>query len=283
MVVTILPIPVPQAFKDAVHLSSCRGKLWHDKPAALGPLKDWAVPQAWFLHFYVVGSCCNAVVLLAYCLSSSPSNTSTHVPLLALLMQLHLVRRALETKLVMHYPRGAVMHGIAYVFGMSYYMVVPLSLLPSSWYHQQQWRQLAPLQQLRALTQQHLAGLAAPGALPALQLMGAAVFLAGNLLQCVSHFQLAALSRGSKSGSEETAYKIPTGGLFELVSCPHYLAEVVIYCGLVLATGGQLLPLLMLVWVAVNLVLAAGATHKWYRRRFKAYPPARKALIPFVF
>jgi hypothetical protein len=40
-------------------------------------------------------------------------------PLLALLlMQLHVVRRALETKLMMRYPRGAVMHGIAYVFGL---------------------------------------------------------------------------------------------------------------------------------------------------------------------
>jgi 3-oxo-5-alpha-steroid 4-dehydrogenase 3 len=39
------------------------------------------------------------------------------------------------------------------------------------------------------------------------------------------------------------------GGLFELVSCPHYLAEVVIYLGLVVASQGQLLPLLMLIWV----------------------------------
>ncbi|WIA17188.1 hypothetical protein OEZ85_014071 [Tetradesmus obliquus] len=272
-----------KAFKDAVYLSSCRGKLWHDKPAALGPLRDWAVPQAWFLHFYVVGSCCNAAVLLAYCLSSAPSTSGTHVPLLALLLvQLHLVRRALETWLLLHYPCSASMHGIAYVFGLSYYAVVPLSLLPSSWYSQQQWQQLGPLQQLRATVQQHLAGLADSGALTQLQLMGAGVFLAGNLLQLVSHWQLAALSRGSKPGIEETAYKVPTGGLFELVSCPHYLAEIIIYCGLLLVTGGQLLPLLMLVWVAVNLVLAARASHKWYRRRFKSYPPARKAIIPFV-
>jgi hypothetical protein len=27
------------SYRDAVFLSSCRGKLWHDKPAALGPLK----------------------------------------------------------------------------------------------------------------------------------------------------------------------------------------------------------------------------------------------------
>jgi 3-oxo-5-alpha-steroid 4-dehydrogenase 3 len=39
------------------------------------------------------------------------------------------------------------------------------------------------------------------------------------------------------------------GGLFELVSCPHYLAEVVIYLGLFIASQGRLLPLLMLTWV----------------------------------
>lgn len=41
----------------------------------------------------------------------------------------------------------------------------------------------------------------------------------------------------------------PSGGLFELVSCPHYLAEIIIYGGLAVASQGQLLPLLMLVWV----------------------------------
>lgn len=34
-----------------------------------------------------------------------------------------------------------------------------------------------------------------------------------------------------------------------MVSCPHYLAEIIIYCGLVLLMSGQLLALLILVWV----------------------------------
>lgn len=37
--------------------------------------------------------------------------------------------------------------------------------------------------------------------------------------------------------------------MFELVACPHYLAEIVIYFGLLATTGGELLPLLMLIWV----------------------------------
>lgn len=32
-------------------------------------MQDWSVPQAWFLHFYLLGCCCNAAVLLAYCLT----------------------------------------------------------------------------------------------------------------------------------------------------------------------------------------------------------------------
>jgi 3-oxo-5-alpha-steroid 4-dehydrogenase 1 len=32
-----------------------------------------------------------------------------------------------------------------------------------------------------------------------------------------------------------------------------------------------------------NLVLAAAATHRWYRKRFPTYPASRKALVPFVF
>lgn len=40
------------------------------------------------------------------------------------------------------------------------------------------------------------------------------------------------------------------GGLFELVSCPHYFAEIVIYGGLALLVGGaRPLVLLILAWV----------------------------------
>lgn len=40
--------------------------------------------------------------------------------LLLALFQLHLVRRALETGLLLRYSGDDVMHGIAYVFGMRY-------------------------------------------------------------------------------------------------------------------------------------------------------------------
>ncbi len=79
----------------------------------------------------------------------------------------------------------------------------------------------------------------------------------------------------------EGGYKIPHGGAFRWVSSPHYLAELTAWAGFWLATaspGG----LFILAISAANLVPRALATHRWYRERFDDYPPARRALIPFV-
>lgn len=81
----------------------------------------------------------------------------------------------------------------------------------------------------------------------------------------------------------QDGYVIPSGGMFEVVSCPHYLGEVVIYLGLALVCWPAVKPMLMLLWVVVNLVLAAGATQDWYTSYFNDYPKHRKALIPFVY
>jgi len=50
-----------------------------------------------------------------------------------LLFQAHLLRRLLETALLLKYPPGARMHAVAYAFGLSYYAAAPLSLLPRGW------------------------------------------------------------------------------------------------------------------------------------------------------
>lgn len=92
--------------------------------------------------------------------------------------------------------------------------------------------------------------------LPNSLLQGAAVFLVGNALQLHSHALLAALSartssrRSRRSSSGAVRYRIPRGGAFEWVSCPHYLAEIVIYLGLALLAGANTHgPWLMVAWV----------------------------------
>ncbi|KAF5830072.1 3-oxo-5-alpha-steroid 4-dehydrogenase-domain-containing protein [Dunaliella salina] len=144
VIVTLLPLPLPQAFKDAVRLSAARGKLWSTRPKSLGRLNDLAVPQAWFSHFYAIGTACCLLLLLLATPLPTPTSSDTQQPTAAPLFPsraeavqyislwmflLHLLRRLLETCCLMVYPPTARMHVIAYVFGLSYYMVAPFSLL----------------------------------------------------------------------------------------------------------------------------------------------------------
>ena len=79
----------------------------------------------------------------------------------------------------------------------------------------------------------------------------------------------------------ETGYKIPTGGLFGLISCPNHFGEIVEWLGFAIMVGS--LPAWSFsLWTAVNLVPRALDHHKWYREKFSNYPNDRKAVIPFV-
>jgi 3-oxo-5-alpha-steroid 4-dehydrogenase 3 len=195
--------------------------------------------------------------------------------LLLLAFQVHLVRRLVETLWVMRYPQKATMHVMAYAFGMSYYIIVPVTYYC-------------------AYVAGQDAAVATTGT-PALY-VGLVTFAAGSLVQCHTHYLLANLGdnpksksnpkSNSKSGSTD-AYVIPRGGLFSLVSCPHYFGEVVIYLGL--ATMGMTVaegvyPWYPFVWVVVNLTLAARMTHRWYLAHFKTYDRlGRRALVPFLY
>ncbi len=82
-------------------------------------------------------------------------------------------------------------------------------------------------------------------------------------------------------GPGETGYAIPCGGLYERVSCPNYLGEILEWCGWALATW-SLAGVAFAVYTAANLVPRALDHHRWYRERFADYPARRKAVIPFV-
>lgn len=75
-------------------------------------------------------------------------------------------------------------------------------------------------------------------------------------------------------------YGVARGGLFELVCCPHYTAEVALYlCFFMLCPG--VLVLAMLAFVVGNLTVSALETAKWYQRTFpvELLPRSRKVGI----
>ncbi|CAF2157654.1 unnamed protein product [Brassica napus] len=84
--------------------------------------------------------------------------------------------------------------------------------------------------------------------------------------------------------SQAKEYIIPHGDWFEIVSSPHYLAEIVLYLGLLIASGGTEITIWLLHgFVVGNLTLAAGETHRWYLRKFENYPANRNAIFPYVY
>ena len=107
-------------------------------------------------------------------------------------------------------------------------------------------------------------------------LFGCAMFALGAVINLQSDNVLLALRRGA-----DRTYHIPRGGLFEHVSCPNFLGEILQWCGFAVLCW-NLPALAFAVWTASNLVPRALAHHRWYLRRFADYPANRRALVPKV-
>lgn len=103
----------------------------------------------------------------------------------------------------------------------------------------------------------------------------------------VSHHQhkchvILANLRKDKTGQVITEqHYVPTGGLFEYVSCPHFLLETILYFIIVVMqkfkiTYWNLIFLLVLSTQTIN----ALTEHKWYKTKYKEYPKERCAMFP---
>ncbi|KZS91979.1 hypothetical protein SISNIDRAFT_429652 [Sistotremastrum niveocremeum HHB9708] len=80
-----------------------------------------------------------------------------------------------------------------------------------------------------------------------------------------------------------TTRAIPRGFLFELVSCPNYLTEILAW-GAIWAGTFSYSALLFLVVSTTQMALWAIKKHKSYKREFgDKYPRGRKVLVPFIF
>ena len=107
-------------------------------------------------------------------------------------------------------------------------------------------------------------------------IFGGVIFFFGMILNIKSDDILFSLRDDGSTG-----YKIPRGGLFEKVSSPNYLGEIIEWIGFAIATW-SLAGFTFAIWTFCNLAPRAFAHHRWYKEEFSDYPENRKALIPFV-
>ncbi|KAL3814054.1 hypothetical protein ACJIZ3_015322 [Penstemon smallii] len=207
---------------------------------------------------------------------------------LLLLMETQVLRRLFESIYVFKYSPSARMHVFGYLTGLFFYTAAPLSLCCT--HAPDVFKFVTNLfaefvvkgKDRMQVTEIELWGLVNPF----MQLkwyvwIGAAIFSWGWIHQRSCHLILGSLR---ENGRQRDDYAIPYGDWFEYVSSPHYLAELVIYGGLVVASGCSDITIWLLFgFVVTNLTLAASETQKWYLRKFDNYPRNRFAIIPFIY
>jgi protein-S-isoprenylcysteine O-methyltransferase Ste14 len=107
--------------------------------------------------------------------------------------------------------------------------------------------------------------------------IGLAIFIIGFSINKYAEYQLRNLRKPG-----ETGYKIPQGGLFELISSPHYFGEIIEWTGWAILTG-SVAGWAFVAYTFANLAPRAIAHHRWYKENFSDYPAGRKALIPYLW
>src|SRR4030042_1623811 len=108
-------------------------------------------------------------------------------------------------------------------------------------------------------------------------IIGALIFFAGFAINKYSDHVLRNMRKPGESG-----YSIPSGGLFEYVSCPNYLGEMITWAGWAIATWSPA-GIYFLFWTIANLGPRAWSHHNWYKKSFPDYPENRMILIPYIF
>ena len=104
------------------------------------------------------------------------------------------------------------------------------------------------------------------------------VFAVGQVINLLHHSILASLR---PAGS--TAYVVPSGFLFNVAVCPHYLGELIAWFGVAMVARSVFS---YGAWFTMVVYLSGRAlhSHEWYRKKFDPsdFPPDRAALLPFV-
>ncbi|XP_024990361.1 very-long-chain enoyl-CoA reductase-like [Cynara cardunculus var. scolymus] len=111
-----------------------------------------------------------------------------------------------------------------------------------------------------------------------LKYVGVGLFIIGEIGNFYHHWLLANLR---KKGDKE--YKIPKGGLFDLVICPHYLFEILAYVGIA-SISQTLYAFSFTLGTIFYLTGRSYTTREWYLSKFgDKFPKNVKAFIPYIF
>lgn len=184
--------------------------------------------------------------------------TTTMPSLVFILITIHLIRRVIETRYISIFSPASKMGIIHFLSGIIFYASLAICC------HN--------LDISSSQDDHHHSSLNI--------IVGVIVFIIGQLVQFDSHKILASLR---KTSDKIDKHSIPSGHLFNSISCPNYFTEILIYIGLLIVTNFDASMFALTFWVMVNQFIAAKLSHVWYMNYFKdTYPQDRKAIIPYI-
>lgn len=96
------------------------------------------------------------------------------------------------------------------------------------------------------------------------------------------NLQADGILRNLRQPGDTERYKIPRGGLFELVSGANFCAEIYEWAGFAVASW-SFPALTFALFTFLNTAPRGVAHHKWYLEKFPNYPKHRKGVIPYVW
>ncbi|XP_053112945.1 polyprenol reductase isoform X2 [Hemicordylus capensis] len=241
----------------------------------------------WFYHFYVVSVFWNGFLLLLVIQSllgswpfpiwlqdllrildraSQDRNEGGEFLsafLVCLFVWLNSCRRLRECLHISVFSAG-VIHIVQYLFGLCYYVLVGLTVLC----------------QMPASVRE---GKDQPMIVHWYHALGLLMFVWASIHQHKCHVILANLRKNKSGKVVHLDHSIPFGDWFEMVSCPHYFAELLIYVSMAVTFGfNNLTWWLVVMYVFFNQAVSAVLCHKFYLSNFKHYPKCRKAYIPYL-
>ncbi|HEY4102241.1 MAG TPA: hypothetical protein VGM44_00055 [Polyangiaceae bacterium] len=198
------------------------------------------------------------VLMIGWRMQVQGSSLSLNAKLGALLWCAHFLRRTLESAFVHRYSKPRILPGdylTEYIYYWGFGTWIAWSL---------------------AATTHHAPAFAQ-------QIAGLAVFVLAEAGNARAHWMLRNL-RAARTSEKS----IPRGFLFEWISCPHYLCEILSWVGFNLLTQTIAGALFMLVGAGI-LGAWAHTRHVAYKKAFtgeagsELYPVRRRALLPCLF
>eukprot|EP00088_Acartia_fossae_P071942 TRINITY_DN9991_c0_g1_i13.p1 TRINITY_DN9991_c0_g1~~TRINITY_DN9991_c0_g1_i13.p1 ORF type:complete len:308 (-),score=18.07 TRINITY_DN9991_c0_g1_i13:263-1186(-) len=243
------------------------------------------VPKSWFLHFYIFSSIYSSLLLItAYrtcingakvpgvvfdgldlvCTESRTEGSSKENILLALvLLMLQCSRRFYECAFV-NAKSNSSMNILHYIVGYAHYFCTGTGILCQAPEFISSSEPVENFELGKVVTVKNC--------------VASFVFFWSMWHQLRAHKIFAELKVKNPN-----KHGIPHGDLFELVSCPHYFCEVLIYTSLSVILGLSHSHILAVwLWVVVNQTVAAFMSHSWYNKHFQDYPKERRAIYPYL-